>query len=195
MLRGLVGALDAAGPAGTDEGAGAVQAGFAIPCADQRLHHIAEDIVALVRTVVAGLLAEAQVGADTEGAGDVGADRAGDERVEPLGELALGFRREQLPQPFGDDEAEDAVAEEFQPLVILGGLAAMGQRALVRLEVGGPAAERRGQPGGEVGAQKPSPTRLQRAAENQLTGLIHDALPSVEKKVTTALPSMRSIGM
>ncbi|EZP56533.1 hypothetical protein BW41_00680 [Sphingomonas sp. RIT328] len=86
--------------------------------------------------------------AHTEFARDFGAGRAGDERVEPLRQMALGLVREQLPQPFGDDQAEDAVAEEFEPLIILRRLAAVGQRAFEGGEVGGAAAEGAAEPVG-----------------------------------------------
>jgi len=195
VLRGLGAGLDAVPPRTADEGARGVEAGFLLPGADQRLHHVAEDIVALIGTVVARLFAEAQMRAHAQLARDVGAHRAGDQRVEPLRQLSLGLLGEELPQPFRHDEAEDAVAEEFEPLVILRRLAAVGERALIGRDVGGAAAEGLGQPFGQRDAQKPSPIRCQRAAVNQLTGLIHEALPSVEKKVTTALPSIRSIGM
>ena len=45
--------------------------------ADQRLHHVAEDIVAFEPAVVARLLAEPDVFAKADRAGDLGADRAG----------------------------------------------------------------------------------------------------------------------
>lgn len=78
---------------------------------------------------------------------------------------------EQLPQPFRHDEAQHAVAEKFEPLVILRRLAAMRQRTREGSEVGGCPAEGLRDPAGEIGGQKPSPIRFQRAAVNQLTGL------------------------
>src|SRR3546814_1289665 len=65
---------------------------------------------------------------------------------------------------------------------MVAGGAAVGQRALEPREIAGLAAERRREPAGEVG-QKPSPIRLQRAADTQVHGLIHAAEPSVDQKV------------
>ena len=54
-------------------------------------------------------------------------------------------------------------------------------------------AERAFKPGRDV-AQKPSPMRLQRAAENHVQGLSHSALPSVEKTENEARPIIFSVG-
>ena len=165
-----------------------VEPGVEVPGADQRLHHVAEHVVAVRRAVIARLLAEPDAGGDAEAARDLRADRPGDERVQPLGQLALRFEREQLEQPFGDDEPEHPVAEELQPLIIRAALARMGQRALEPGEVMGGPAERLRQPIGQF-AQNPSPIRRQRAADTQVHGLTQEAEPSVEKKLTIALPS------
>src|SRR5205085_489572 len=100
-------------------------------------------------------------------------------------------------EPVGDRQAQHAIAEEFEPLVIarLAG-AAVGQRLgpqrLVRdrksqcLE---PSARRRWKR-----AQIPCPMRLQRAAVNQVHGLIQLACPSVEKNMKLARPARLSTG-
>ena len=133
--------------------------------------------------------------ADAPGAGHGRAGLPPHEASELAREVALVGIRQGRVEALGHREPEHPVAEEFEPLVILRRLAAVGQRALIGRDVGGAAAEGLGQPFGQRDAQKPSPIRCQRAAVNQLTGLIHEALPSVEKKVTTALPSIRSIGI
>src|SRR3546814_8184029 len=78
-----------------------------------------------------------------------------------LRECPFGFGGECLEQPFGDDQPEHAIAEKFEPFVIVAGAAAVGQRALEPREIAGLAAERRREPVGAVG-QKPS-TKIGRA--------------------------------
>ena len=94
--------------------------------------------------------------------------------------------------------SEHAVAEELEPLVIVRPVRPVGQRAGEGRGIGGRAAERRREPAPQfrIGklAQNPSPIRRQRAAENHVQGSSQLALPSVEKKLTSALPSIRSIG-
>jgi hypothetical protein len=56
-------------------------------------------------------------------------------------QLALAQRRETAEQVLGDDAIEDAVAQEFQPLVVLRAAAAMGQRLLEQRGIGKAVAE------------------------------------------------------
>src|SRR5690606_8339733 len=58
--------------------------------AEQRLHHVAEHVVAVGGAVVARLLAEADVRRGADLAREGGADLPADERVEALRQLALG---------------------------------------------------------------------------------------------------------
>ena len=75
--------------------------------ADQRLHHVAQDIVAVLPAIVAGLLAQPHMRAEPDLARDRGAAGAADQRVEPLRELAFvagvelvaAIRRSPCPAP------------------------------------------------------------------------------------------------
>ena len=70
-------------------------------------------------------------GAEIERARHVGAGAAAHQAVVEAGELALAGRRIDLAQELGDGEAQHAVAQELQPLVVaaLGrGLAHAGVR-------------------------------------------------------------------
>ena len=193
MLRRVRRGPHPVGPACAHEGPRGVEAVVEVERADQRLHHVAQHIVAVGGAVVAGLPAQPQVRGHADLAGDRRADRTGDERVQPLRQLSLRLVRKCRIKPFRDGQTQDTVAEKFEPLVILRRLAAMGQRPAVTVEVAGRMAQRVRQPGVEVG-QKPSPIRFQRAAVNQVQGMIHDAPPSVDQKPTAALPSRFSSG-
>ncbi len=114
--------------------------------------------------------------------------------MQPLRQGAFGLAREQLGQPLSHDQAEHAVAEELQPLVILRALAAMGQRAFEQVQLGRRVTGGRGDPAREALTQKPCPMRLQRAALNHVQGSTQEAEPSVDQKVNSALPSTRSSG-
>ena len=194
VLRRGEHAAGAVAPRGADRAARAVEPGFEIKRTDQRFHHIAQHIVRIRRTIVARLLAEAEMRGDAEPARDIGADGARHECVEPLRQCAFGFLREQFEQPLRHHQAEHAVTQKFQSFVIRRRLAAMRQRAFVSEHVGGPMPQRRGQPVAQGLAQNPSPIRSQRAAENHVHGRNQFAEPSVEKNDTIARPSIRSIG-
>src|SRR5213596_4171072 len=80
-----------------------------------------------MRAVVARLAAEADVFGQADVLGDPRARRAADERVQALCQLALGAFLAAV-KPIGDAEAEYAIAEELQPLVIaLGPDASVGE--------------------------------------------------------------------
>ena len=96
----------------------------------------------------AGLaLAEVELGAEVELAGDGGAGLLAHQGVERAAELALVGLGQPAVEHVGDDEAEHAVAEEFEALVgaldALGGRerARMGQRAVEQVGVGEAVAE------------------------------------------------------
>ena len=135
--------------------------------------------------VVARLLAQPHVRGQADRARHLRARLPADQRVQSLRELALGGIARPV-QPFGDDEAEHAIAQEFQPLVIARGVhAAVSQRLAPQRGVG------RGRPGQvseervcfrrkrDAGQNRP-PMRFQRAALNQVQGLIQLAEPSVD---------------
>ena len=115
---------------GADEGFGAAEPGVEVERADQRLDDVADDIVAEVGVVLARLLAEADVARQVDRAADFGAGLARDEGIVAAAHLAFGLAREALVEPRRDDQPEDAVAEEFEPLVGVAAMAAVGQRAL-----------------------------------------------------------------
>src|SRR5262245_8987518 len=96
-------AFDRLGPQPPDHDASRVVAVLDEAGPNQRFHHVAEDVVAVVPAIVARLLAEAQVIAETDGAGHFGALGAADQGVKPLRELAL-VARAALVQPFGDGQ-------------------------------------------------------------------------------------------
>ena len=70
---------------------GRLETGIDEDRADQRLDHVAEHIVAVEGAVVARLLAEPHVLGNADVARDLGADRARDEHVQALRQLALGL--------------------------------------------------------------------------------------------------------
>ena len=81
------------------------------------------------------------MGAEGRGAADLGAGFAGDQRIVAAAHLAFGLIGEALVKPVGDDQAEHPVAEEFEPLIGVAAMAAMGQRALEQLGILGLAAK------------------------------------------------------
>ena len=86
---------------------------------DQCLDHVADDILAFGRTVLAGLLAEPDQRGDADLAPILGAGVAVDQTIVALGEIAFRFAWVASIQRSGDDQAEHAVAEEFEPLIAL----------------------------------------------------------------------------
>ncbi len=139
----------AVAPGAADKGLRGVEALFDIERADQRLHDVAQHIVALHRAVVAGLLAQAHIGGDADIPADGGTGLAADDRVESAREIALGLVGEQFVKPGPCDQAEHPVAQEFEPLIMVRAVAAMGQRALEQGEVAGAVAERVRYPGAQ----------------------------------------------
>ena len=124
----------------------------------------------------------------------LGADLPGHQRIEAARQLALGLAGKALVQPLGDRQPQHPVAQKLEPLVIGRALTAMRQRALIPREITRGTAQHPRQPVGQLLGQKPSPIRLQRAALNQVHGSSHCAPPSVDQKLTTALPCRFSIG-
>src|SRR5205085_9261231 len=141
------------------------------------------------------LLAEAEVGRKPDLPRDLGADVPRHQRVQALGELALGLVRIGLYQPMGGDQAEHPVAEELQSLIMLASEARMGQRPLEQSGVARAMAEHPLHPVQRLAVhQKVPPVRSHRAALNQVQGLTQLAEPSVEKKTTKARPMTFSAG-
>ena len=89
--------------------------------------------------------------AQPEFARHFGTRHAGHQHDEALRQLPFAFLRELRAQPIGNDQAEHAVAEEFEPLIARSALAAMGQRAAKQGNVARLMAERVVDPGGEGG--------------------------------------------
>src|SRR4029079_16205541 len=110
-----------------DESLGSFEAAVEIKRADQRLHHVADDIVAFAGTVLARLLAKANEGRNSNFAAVFRARRAVDQAVVALREVAFGFLEITLVQSSRDDEAEDPVTEEFEARVTV-----IARDALVR---------------------------------------------------------------
>ena len=132
MGRGAALAFEHGRPVLADEGARGIEAMFEEHRAEQRLDDVADDIVAGVGLILTRLLAEADEGRDGDRAANFGAAFARHQRIVAAAHLALGLLREAFVEPFGDDQPEDAVAEEFQPLIAVAAKAAVGQRALVK---------------------------------------------------------------
>ena len=144
MLRCLRIGMDAAAPRPADEAARRLQPRFLIPCPNLCLHHVAEDIVAVDRAIVARLFAEPQMVAHTQFARDLRTNLTRDERVEPFRQLPFLVAGKYVPQPFGDDEPEHAVAQKFEAFVIVGPLRPMRQRAREGVDrIGDPAEQPR----------------------------------------------------
>ena len=60
---------------------------------------------------------------------DLGAGLGANQMIEPAGKLALVRIGEMVGEQFGDGEAEHAVAEEFEPLIVLVRLARSSARS------------------------------------------------------------------
>ena len=108
---------------------------------------------------------------------DLGAGFARDQHVETPRQLAFRFVLEPLVQPAGDDQPEDAVAEEFEPFVAVGAGAGMSQRAFEQRQIAGPVSERALEIVAEIVAahsasfpEKVLPIRSTRRALNQVHG-------------------------
>src|SRR5690606_1278730 len=195
-------AVDRRTPDPMNDVAGLFEPAFEQARAEQGLHHVAEHVVAVGGAVVARLLAEADVRRRADGACNRGADLSADQGVEPLGQLALCRGRVVAVEPFGDRQAKHAVTEKLEPVVVarIAG-AAVGQRLEPQGIVGDreadalePVARLRCQVRLIRHAQIAWPIRLQRAAVNQVHGLSHSALPSVEKNMKLASPTRFSTG-
>ena len=84
MLRRALLVVDVRCPGGADEGLRGIEPGIEEQRPDQRLDDVADDIVALRGAVLAGLLAEPDVGGNTERPADLGAGLARHQGVESL---------------------------------------------------------------------------------------------------------------
>src|SRR6185369_14727096 len=182
-----------------DELAGLLHAGVEKERTDQGFDHVTDDIVAIVCAVGPRLLADADERRKAEVAANVGAGLARDQGVVTARHLALGLVRISLIQRTGDDQAENPVAKEFEALVTVGAGARMGEGPLKQGQVGGRMTELVADEGGDVAAHfdlsvYPLPMRLARRAVNQVHGRSHEALPSVDQKVTVARPTIFSTG-
>ena len=95
----------------------------------------------------------------------------------------------------GDYQPKYPVTEELQALIIFFAVTAVGRGSYVKFGRQRPLVGDFGNPVKKVRTgQNVSPMRSQRAAVNQVQGLIHSAEPSVEKTVTSALPTRFSSG-
>jgi hypothetical protein len=103
----------------------------------------------VLRAVVARLLAEDQHGGHADLAADDGAGLSADDRVEAHRKIALGLVRIAAIEPGGGDEAEHAIAKEFQPLIIGVAMAAMRERAAEQCWVARRMIQALRDPGGE----------------------------------------------
>ncbi len=133
-----------------DEGLGPLQPAIHEDCADHRLDHVADDIVAHIGAIFARLRAEPDVARQVERPADLGAGLPRHQHIVAAAHLAFGLVREALVQPVGDDQAEHPVAEKLKPLIGIAAMAAVGQRALEQLRLLGLAAERLADERGEV---------------------------------------------
>jgi hypothetical protein len=105
--------------------------------ADQRLDDIPDDVVALARPVLAGLLPQPHERRNAELATVFGAGLAVDQRVVPLRQIAFGFAWISRVKRVGDDHSKYAVTEELEPFIAGGADAGMGQCKLEQREVPG----------------------------------------------------------
>jgi len=132
MGRGAALAVEHMGPLLANEGLRGIEPMLEEQRPDQRFDDIADDIVAGVGLVLARLLAEPDVRRDADRAADLGAAFASHQRIVAAAHLAFGFEWETLVEPARDHQPEDAVAEEFQSLIAVAAVAAVGQRAFVQ---------------------------------------------------------------
>ncbi len=95
-----------------------LEAAVDMDCADDRFADVAEDALVRPRRRAADAVAEDDVGHAAPGDRHVRAGLLAHDLGEALRQLALVCVRPSLEQPRGDDDAEHAVSEEFQPLVV-----------------------------------------------------------------------------
>ena len=135
-----------------------------------------------------------QIGRQARGFRHLGAGFALDEAVEAHGEPAFGLLGMIGIQALGDDQAQHAVAEEFQALVGVGADAGVGEGARQQRPVGEPVAEDRFQAKRDCPHSTKWPSRSYRMAKGHFQTSQIRALPSVEKKMICALPTKFSNG-
>jgi len=102
---------------------------------DQRLDHVADDILALARSVLSRLLPQLNDRGHAELAADLGAGLARDEHIVAPRQIALRLIGVTVVKGASNDVAENPVAEKFQPLVIVLARACVGQGELEQPQV------------------------------------------------------------
>ena len=116
--------------------AGLIEAGFGENGTEQRLDGIGEDRFLLASAAFGLAIAQDQILAEPDPASHAGAGLPADQPIVPAGEFAFAGLGMRLVQHFSDSKAEHAVADEFEPLVIMAHAALrsdtrMGQRAII----------------------------------------------------------------
>jgi len=169
--------------------------------ADQRLAHVGQDGEPPPAARIGLRGAELDHRPEVHRAGNLGAGLAAYQVGEPARQLALVRLGEGTKQHVGDDEAEDVVAEEFQPLI-----AADAALARQRRDVGERAVEQRllgeavADPLLEFLATLPAAhrtivnSRLQRTDHGQFQKCQAGSPSPTEKKMTCARPTRFSNG-
>src|SRR5690348_3851437 len=131
MLRRAALAYEVRFPQPEDESLGRCEAAVDEERADQRLDHVAHDILALAGAIASCLLAEPDDLRNADLAAVLSASLARNEYVVAARHEAFRLVWVAVVERLGDHHAEDAVAEEFQPLVMISratGGARMSQR-------------------------------------------------------------------
>ena len=129
MARRICLTLDEHVPMGMDERLGSKEPLVEIERANQRLCHVAQNVVAFRAAVITRLLTKPQMGADTECARNLGTGVAGNNTVEPPRQLPLGFIRKGSVEPVRHRQTQHAVAEKFQPLITRATTTAVSKRS------------------------------------------------------------------
>src|SRR5437763_11284393 len=96
-------------PHSQDEALGSLESTVEEQGSNQRLHHVADDIVTLARAVLACLLAEPDKRRDADFAPVLGTGRAVDQSIVPLGKISFGLVRIALVECVGDDHPKHAI--------------------------------------------------------------------------------------
>src|SRR3954471_1529247 len=130
MARRIALAFDEGRPQLAHEPPRRVEAAVEVERTDQRFDDVPDDVFATRRAILARLLAKSELRRNPGFDADLPTRRARHEHREAVRQLAFGLLRKALLEPFGHDQSEHAVAEEFEALVIVLAEARVGEGLL-----------------------------------------------------------------
>ena len=106
-----------------------------IHSANYSLHDIAQHIIALLRSIITGLLAKTDKWGKANLPRDVCAGYARHKCVQAMGQATFGFILIPMIEHVSDDQSQDAIAEKFKPLIVRLPRTAMRQCALIQRDI------------------------------------------------------------